>query len=40
MVNSGIIESGQVLLPRGGQGFLGELEKEVVTFPYRKHNDH
>ncbi|MGL4561712.1 MAG: hypothetical protein ACRCV0_05450 [Brevinema sp.] len=38
MVNSGIIKSRQVLLPRG-VSFLDDLEKEVVTFPYRKHDD-
>ncbi|MGL4562711.1 MAG: phage terminase large subunit [Brevinema sp.] len=38
MVNSGMIESRQVLLPRG-VSFLDELEKEVVTFPYGKHDD-
>ncbi|MGL4367580.1 MAG: phage terminase large subunit [Brevinemataceae bacterium] len=38
MVNSGMIEARQVLLPRGAS-FLEELEKEVVTFPYGKHDD-
>lgn len=39
MVNSRIIESGQVLLPRGAS-FLDELEKEeVVRFPYVQHDD-
>lgn len=35
---SGIIELGRVLLPRGA-GFLEELEKEVVTFPYGRYDD-
>ncbi|MGL4388664.1 MAG: phage terminase large subunit [Brevinema sp.] len=38
MVNSGIIESGRVLLPRGAS-FIDELQKEVVTFPHGKHDD-
>ncbi|MGL4367572.1 MAG: hypothetical protein ACRCTQ_04765 [Brevinemataceae bacterium] len=38
MVNSGIIESGQVCLPKGAI-FFDELEKEVGTFLYGKHDD-
>ena len=38
MVHSGVLESGRIFLPRGAS-FLEELEKEVVTFPYGKHDD-
>ncbi|MGL5254656.1 MAG: phage terminase large subunit [Brevinema sp.] len=38
MTNSGVLESGRILLPRGGS-FLDALRTEVVTFPNGKHDD-
>ncbi|MGL5254309.1 MAG: phage terminase large subunit [Brevinema sp.] len=38
MTNSGVLESGRILLPRGAS-FLDALRTEVVTFPNGKHDD-
>ncbi|MGL5722506.1 MAG: phage terminase large subunit [Brevinema sp.] len=37
MTNSGVLESGRILLPRGAS-FLDALRVEVVTFPNGKHD--